>query len=76
MDQEEKKKQIKHVKMFAWLWLAVGAFGLVWLVSRVLNIDNTAPPLQKALLPGLMFIIGLIGTIQNKKVLDRLDKDE
>jgi len=76
MDQEEKKNQIKHVKMFAWLWLAVGAFGLVWLVSRVLNIDNTDPALKKALLPGVMFIVGLIGTIQNKKVLDRLEKDE
>ena len=75
MDQEEKNKQIKHVKMFAWLWLAVAAFGLVWLVSRVLNIDNTDPALKKALLPGLMFVIGLIGIIQNKKVLDRLDKE-
>ena len=75
MDQEEKQKQIKHVKSFAWLWLAVGAFGLVWLVSRVLNIDNTDPALKKALLPGVMFIVGLIGTIQNKKVLDRLEKE-
>jgi hypothetical protein len=41
----------------------------------VLNIDNTDPPLKKALLPGAMFVLGLIGTIQNKKVLDRLNKE-
>ena len=66
----------KQTRLFAWLWLAMAVVGLVWLVSRVLNIDNTDPPLKKALLPGAMFVLGLIGTIQNKKVLDRFDKDK
>jgi len=65
----------KQTRFFAWLWLAVAVVGLVLLVARVLNIDNTDPPLKKALLPGAMFVVGLIGTIQNKKILDRLDKD-
>ena len=75
MEQEERQKQIKHIKLFAWLWLVVGAAGLVLLVSRVLDVSSTAPMFKRALLPGLMFIIGLIGTIQNKKVLDRLEKE-
>lgn len=74
MADQEKDKMYKQTRLFAWLWLAVAVIGLVWLVSRVLNIDNTDPPLKKALLPGAMFVLGLIGTIQNKKVLDRLDK--
>ena len=65
----------KQTRLFAWIWLAVGCIGLVWLVSRVLNIDNTDPALKKALLPGAMFVLGLLGAIQNKKVLDRLDKE-
>ncbi|MBO7117208.1 MAG: hypothetical protein J6V81_00870 [Bacteroidales bacterium] len=75
MEQEEKQRQIKHIKLFAWLWLVVGVAGLVLLVSRVLDVSSTAPMLKRALLPGVMFIIGLIGTIQNKKVLDRLEKE-
>lgn len=75
MEQEEKQKQIKHIKLFAWLWLVVASAGLVMLVSRVLDISSTAPMLKKALLPGVMFVVGLIGTIQNKKVLDRLNKE-
>ena len=75
MEQEEKQKQIRHIKLFAWLWLVVGVAGLVLLVSRVLDVSSTAPMLKRALLPGVMFIIGLIGTIQNKKVLDRLEKE-
>ncbi len=74
MAEENKDKMYRQTRLFAWLWLAVAVIGLVWLVSRVLNIDNTDPPLKKALLPGAMFVFGLIGTIQNKKVLDRLDK--
>ena len=77
MDSNSKNdKMYKQTRLFAWLWLAVGAVGLVWLVARVLNIDNTDPPLKKALLPGAMFVIGLIGTIQNKKILDRLEPKE
>ncbi|MBR3285061.1 MAG: hypothetical protein IKI70_02135 [Bacteroidales bacterium] len=75
MEQEEKQKQIRHIKLFAWLWLVVGVAGLVLLVSRVLDVSSTAPMLKRALLPGVMFVIGLIGTIQNKKVLDRLEKE-
>ena len=75
MEQEEKQKQIRHIKLFAWLWLVVGVAGLVLLVSRVLDLSSTAPMLKRALLPGVMFVIGLIGTIQNKKVLDRLEKE-
>lgn len=75
MEQEEKQRQIRHIKLFAWLWLVVGVAGLVLLVSRVLDVSSTAPMLKRALLPGVMFIIGLIGTIQNKKVLDRLEKE-
>ena len=75
MEQEEKQRQIKHIKLFAWLWLVVGVAGLVLLVSRVLDVSSTAPMLKRALLPGVMFVIGLIGTIQNKKVLDRLEKE-
>ena len=75
MEQEEKQRQIKHIKLFAWLWLVVGVAGLVLLVSRVLDVSSTAPMLKRALLPGVMFVIGLIGTIQNTKVLDRLEKE-
>jgi len=75
MDNQEKENQIKHVKLFAWLWLIVASAGLVLLVSRVLDVSSTAPPLKRALLPGGMFVIGLIGTIQNKKLLDRLNKE-
>ncbi len=75
MEQEEKQRQIRHIKLFAWLWLVVGVAGLVLLVSRVLDVSSTAPMLKRALLPGVMFVIGLIGTIQNKKVLDRLEKE-
>ena len=75
MEQEEKQRQIRHIKLFAWLWLVVGVAGLVLLVSRVLDVSSTAPMIKRALLPGVMFIIGLIGTIQNKKVLDRLEKE-
>ena len=75
MEQEEKQRQIKHIKLFAWLWLVVGVAGLVLLVSRVLDVSSTAPMLKRALPPGVMFVIGLIGTIQNKKVLDRLEKE-
>ena len=75
MEQEEKQKQIRHIKLFAWLWLVVGVAGLVLLVSRVLDVSSTAPMLKRALLPGVMFVIGLIGTIQNKKVLDRIEKE-
>ena len=75
MEQKEKQKQIRHIKLFAWLWLVVGVAGLVLLVSRVLDVSSTAPMLKRALLPGVMFVIGLIGTIQNKKVLDRLEKE-
>ncbi|MBQ2501696.1 MAG: hypothetical protein II524_04450 [Bacteroidales bacterium] len=74
MADQQKDKMYKQTRFFAWMWLAVAVVGLVWLVSRVLNIDNTGTPLQKALLPGAMFVLGLIGTLQNKKVLDRLDK--
>lgn len=76
MADQDKDKMYKQTRLFAWLWLAMAVVGLVWVVSRVLNIDNTDPPLKKALLPGAMFILGLIGTIQNKKVLDRFDKDK
>ena len=75
MTDQDKDKMYKQTRQFAWLWLAVAVIGLVWLVSRVLNIDNTDPPLKKALLPGAMFVLGLIGAIQNKKVLDRLNKE-
>ena len=75
MTDQEKDKMYKQTRQFAWLWLAVAVIGLVWLVSRVLNIDNTDPPLKKALLPGAMFVLGLIVAIQNKKVLDRLNKE-
>ena len=75
MTDQEKEKMYQQTRFFAWLWLAVAVVGLVWLVSRVLNIDNTAPPLQKALLPGAMFVLGLLGALQNKKVLDRLNKE-
>ena len=76
MADQDKDKMYKQTRLFAWLWLAMAVVGLVWVVSRVLNIDNPDPPLKKALLPGAMFILGLIGTIQNKKVLDRFDKDK
>ena len=76
MAEENKDKMYKQTRLFAWLWLAVAVIGLVWLVSRVLNIDNMDPPLKKALLPGAMFVLGLIGAIQNKKILDRLAPDE
>ena len=74
MADENKDKMYRQTRFFAWLWLAVAVLGLVWLVARVLNVDNTSTPLQKALLPGAMFVLGLLGAVQNKKMLDRLNK--
>ena len=65
----------RQTRFFAWLWLIMAVTGLVLLVSRVLDVSSTAPMLRRALLPGAMFVLGLIGAIQNKKVLDRLNKE-